>query len=229
MFTKENIKRVLIVSMPIAIGYIPLGIIGGIFLQDGGLNPLQIGLMSIFVFAGSSQFIAASMFGSMSSMLSIILTTFVVNIRHLLYSSSLSTKVKEKSIPKLLLMAQWITDETYALNYEEYISGEWTDDNNILLGIISNIYWTLGTVLGGIFGNIIKMPTDIASFSLIALFIILIIMQINNKIKVYVALVTIVLSMLIFNIYKGSLNTIIIALIGASIGYILDRKGDKDE
>lgn len=229
MLSKENIKKVFPISLPLLIGFIPLGFIAGVFLQDGGLNPFQIALMSILVFAGSSQFIAASMFGSMSSIISIVLTAFIVNIRHLLYSSSLSTKVKEKSPGKLILMAQWITDETYAINYEQYKSGNWPDDNNILLGIMGNIYWTLGTVLGGIFGNIIEMPTDIASFSLIAMFIVLIILQINNKIKILVAILTIGISILIFNLYKGSLNIIMISLLATSIGYILDKKGDKNE
>lgn len=229
MFEKNNIKTVFIASLPLLMGFVPLGFIDGVLLQDAGLNLIQIVLMSIVVFAGSSQFISAPMFASMTSGVSIVITTFIVNIRHLLYSSSLSTKVEEKSLPKIMLMAQFITDETYAINYEQYQSEEWTDNNNTLLGMMGCFYWAFGNFLGGFFGNIIKIPSDIASFTLVSMFIVLIILQINNKNKIISALATIFISIIIFSIYKGSLNIILISLLGTSIGYILDKKGEKNE
>ena len=90
-------------------------------------------------------------------------------------------------------------------------------------------YWAFGNFLGGFFGNIIKIPSDIASFTLVSMFIVLIILQINNKNKIISAVATIFISIIIFSIYKGSLNIILISLLGTSIGYILDKKGEKNE
>lgn len=77
-------------SLPICIGYIPLGIACGILSQKAGLSPFEIGILSLFVFAGSGQFITASMLIANASMFSIILTTFIVNLRHILMSSTLA-------------------------------------------------------------------------------------------------------------------------------------------
>ena len=71
-------------AIPICIGYIPLGIASGILSQKAGLSPIEIGFLSLFVFAGSGQFITSSMLIAHSSMFSIILTTFIVNLRHIL-------------------------------------------------------------------------------------------------------------------------------------------------
>ena len=80
----------LLASGPVCLGYIPIGIAFGVLAQKAGFTPFETGLMSLIVFAGSSQFIAVSMFAAGAGAASIIATTFVVNLRHLLMSSSLS-------------------------------------------------------------------------------------------------------------------------------------------
>jgi hypothetical protein len=75
---------------PICLGYLPIGTAFGVLAQKAGLTPLQIGLMSIMVFAGSAQFIAVSMLAVGASAPAIIATTFVVNLRHVLMSSALA-------------------------------------------------------------------------------------------------------------------------------------------
>lgn len=93
----STIKESFIASIPIFLGYIPIGIVGGILLQKSGLSPFQIALMVTLVFGGSSQFIAASMISTGASVTSIVLTTFIVNLRHFLMSSNLNMYIKNKS------------------------------------------------------------------------------------------------------------------------------------
>ena len=78
-------------SIPICLGYIPLGIACGILSEKAGLSPLQIGMFSLFVYAGSGQFITASLLIAGASMSSIIFTTFILNLRNMLMSSTLIT------------------------------------------------------------------------------------------------------------------------------------------
>ena len=85
-FVLEGIKA----AWPICLGYLPLGFAFGVLAQKAGLDLLDIALMSILVYAGSSQFIAVAMISGAAAPVSIILTTFVVNLRHLLMSSSLA-------------------------------------------------------------------------------------------------------------------------------------------
>jgi len=75
--------------------------------QKAGLSPLEIGLMSVFVFAGSAQFIAVSMISAGSAPLAIIMTTFVVNLRHLLMSSSLSLIAEMSARPRWLFCLRY--------------------------------------------------------------------------------------------------------------------------
>ena len=79
-------KKVLKAAWPIIFGYIPLGIACGILAQKVGFDVWQMLFMAVFLFAGSGQFISLAMIGAGSSILSVVLTVFIVNLRHLLYA-----------------------------------------------------------------------------------------------------------------------------------------------
>ena len=87
-------KEGLNAGWPICLGYLPIGMAFGVLAQKAGLTPLQIGLMSIMVFAGSAQFIAVAMLAGGASAPAIITTTFVVNLRHMLMSSALAVYLR---------------------------------------------------------------------------------------------------------------------------------------
>ncbi|MEE8390137.1 MAG: AzlC family ABC transporter permease, partial [Anaerolineae bacterium] len=75
---------------PIVLGYIPIGLAFGVLAQKAGISTLNTLLMSLLVYAGSSQLIAVGLFASGVPALSVVLTTFVVNLRHVLLSAALS-------------------------------------------------------------------------------------------------------------------------------------------
>jgi 4-azaleucine resistance transporter AzlC len=90
-----------VAAWPICLGYAPIGLAFGVLAEKAGLSPLEIGLMSVIVFAGSSQFIAVSMLAAGASALSIVATAFVVNLRHFLMSSALAVYLKNSDRKKL--------------------------------------------------------------------------------------------------------------------------------
>lgn len=102
-------------TIPLIVGAIPFGIIFGTLSSASGLSPWGALAMSAFVFAGSAQFIALGLLASGSGIPIIILTTFVVNLRHLLYSAGLLPHVKHLPQRWLVPMAFWLTDETFAV------------------------------------------------------------------------------------------------------------------
>lgn len=102
-------------TIPLIIGAIPFGIIFGTLSSASGLSAWGTLAMSAFVFAGSAQFIALGLLASGSGVSLIILTTFVVNLRHLLYSASLLPSLKHLPQRWLAPMAFWLTDETFAV------------------------------------------------------------------------------------------------------------------
>jgi 4-azaleucine resistance transporter AzlC len=107
-------------TFPLILGAIPFGIIFGATAVLGGLTPLATVAMSLFVFAGSSQFIGANLFSANTPVPVIIVTTFIVNLRHALYSATLAPYLRGVSQKWLLPLGFWLTDETFALVARRY-------------------------------------------------------------------------------------------------------------
>jgi 4-azaleucine resistance transporter AzlC len=107
-------------ELPILLGVIPFGLIYGVLASGTGL-PASLALaMSSIVFAGSAQFIATQLIGAGAPALVLILTTLVVNLRHMLYSASVAPYVKHLRPPWKWLLAYLLTDEAYAVTILHY-------------------------------------------------------------------------------------------------------------
>ena len=150
-------------TIPLVIGAIPFGIIFGTLSSASGLSPWGALAMSAFVFAGSAQFIALGLLATGSHISLIILTTFVVNLRHLLYSVSLLPHLKHLPQRWLIPMAFWLTDETFVV-VAKYFSAHPTHPHNrwYYLGSALAMYlnWQLCTLLGVTFGQSIPNAAE---------------------------------------------------------------------
>lgn len=111
-------------ELPILLGTFPFGILYGVLALDAGLPPALAFAMSSIVFAGSSQVIAAGLFKSATPAIVMILTTLVVNLRHMLYSTSVAPHVKHLSRVWKWLLAYLLTDEAYAVAITHYNRSE---------------------------------------------------------------------------------------------------------
>ena len=151
---------------PLVIGAIPLGIIFGTLAQSSGLSFGGAIAMSALVFAGSAQFIALGLLATGTALPIIILTTFVVNLRHLLYSLSLVTHVKDLSAIWKVILGFWLTDEVFAIAIDRYRKGERSRYKHwYYLGAAIFMYtnWQLCTLIGLTLGHLIP---DAASWGL---------------------------------------------------------------
>ena len=102
-------------GLPILLGVSPFGLIYGVLAISAGVPPLWAFAMSSVVFAGSAQFIAAPLLGAGAPALVVIGTTFVVNLRHLLYGASVAPYLRHLSLRWKCLLAYLLTDEAYAV------------------------------------------------------------------------------------------------------------------
>ena len=100
--------------IPLLIAAAPFGIVYGALAQANGLSILATMGMSLFVFAGSSQFVAVTLIGVGAAVPIIILTVFVVNLRHMLYAVSMMPYVSQLPQKTRVLLSFWLTDESYA-------------------------------------------------------------------------------------------------------------------
>jgi 4-azaleucine resistance transporter AzlC len=107
-------------ELPIAVGVVPFGMIYGVLALAAGVPPLLALAMSSIVFAGSAQFIAVQLISVASPAAILLSTTFIVNLRHLLYSASLAPHLRHLPRAWRWLLAYLLTDEAYAIAAVHY-------------------------------------------------------------------------------------------------------------
>lgn len=161
--------------IPLVVGAIPFGIIFGTLAQGSGLSFEATLGMSAFVFAGSSQFIALGLLAAGSTLPLIVLTTVVVNLRHMLYAASLLPYVQGASQRWKAVIGFFLTDEAFAIAIRRYLQPDPSSHKHwYYLGAAVTMYanWILCTWLGLTVGQLI--PNAAAwglDFAMVATFI----------------------------------------------------------
>ena len=102
-------------GMSIAIGYFPIALTFGLLAKTAGLSIIETTAMSLFVYAGASQYIALSLIVAAVNPMLIIMNTFVVNIRHFLMTASLNEKMMPEKRWIKAIYSFWITDESFSV------------------------------------------------------------------------------------------------------------------
>lgn len=212
-------------SIPVILGYLPIGISFGILALNTDLSPYLIVGMSIFVFAGSSQLIAVNMLQAQAAIIPVIMTTFLVNLRHILMSASLSLHFKETPDRYLPFIGFLVTDESFALG--STLLEKRKENKGIFflaLGISSYLGWVFSTLIGVVIGRyLLDFEIPVIDFVLPSMFIILLIMQIKDKMDIVVAIFAASLSLVFYFILPGNYNIIIATVSAAVIGVIVEN------
>jgi 4-azaleucine resistance transporter AzlC len=219
-----TLKEGLNAGWPICLGYLPIGMAFGVLAQKAGLTPLQIGLMSILVFAGSSQFIAVSMLTGGASATAIITTTFIVNLRHMLMSSALAVYLRSAHRGLLALYAYGVTDESFAVNLPRFNAGTWSLPRALVVNHAANLTWFISTVAGGIGGRFIPEGALGIDYALIAMFICLLIYQIRRRIHLLTAVLAGLIAVGLALMLPGNTYIVIASIAAATVGVIIQRK-----
>jgi len=215
-----GIKR----ALPVIMGYMPVGIALGVMAADSGFSPMQMGLMSLFVYAGSAQFIAVDMLGSGTSAIPIIITTFLVNLRHFLFSASLAPYFREIKQSLIPLISFFITDETFAVSITDAEQRPLSHIYYFSLYITAYSCWVLSTIIGTTLGNLIPDTKALGfDFALPGMFLALLCMQFKNARFILIALISGLLSIFFIHIIPGNWNVILATVIAAAIGVLIDE------
>ena len=218
-------------SLPVGIGYLPIALTFGVIASSQGLPLAVIVAMSAFVYAGASQFVALNVIAAGAGPAGLILTTFFVNLRHLLMTATTSEKFRGESKGWLAFVSYGITDEVFSLIA--------TDSRRRLsrpyaLGVISLPYlaWVGGSAAGAVMGGVIPAVLEASmEIALYAMFIGLLVPEVKtSRSKLYVAFLALGLSSIfhwlpLLDLSEGwtiTLTTLIAALFGA---YFLGEEG----
>ncbi len=181
MNDKLDIKTAIKDTLPTVFGYIGIGLAFGIIASSAGFNPLVVGAMSLFIYAGGAQFITVSMLSSGFPILSIVLATFLINSRMILMSMVTAPFFKRYSVFKNIIIGTFLTDESFALgmNKQNYTNGRLTYEWFNVANLVSYITWVVSSVAGALLGGIVKEPKALGlDFALVAMFIGLLYLQV---------------------------------------------------
>lgn len=194
-----NLRTLFSITLPVFLGYIPLGMTFGFLMVSQGIAWYIPMIFSVFVFAGAAQFLAVGLIVNHVPLLDIAIATFLMNMRHAFYGLSLF-HLMPKTLLKKIYFIFGITDETYSLLTT---TPNVTRDNAIWIAAMNQSYWIIGTIIGALLATSLP-PIKGIEFSLTALFVILLIEQIkaNPDLKIIgMAILACVLATLILPQY----------------------------
>lgn len=160
------IKSALHDTLPVFAGYMVLGMGFGMIMHASGYGIAFAVAMSLFIYAGSMQYAAVGLFLDGVPLLTIALTTLVVNARHLFYGISMIDKYKGSGIRKAYMIFA-LTDETYSI----VCNSSKGTDYYFYVSLINHIYWVAGTAIGALAGGLVRFNTKGLDFALTAMFI----------------------------------------------------------
>ena len=167
----RTIRQAFLKSIPVLAGYVVLGIGFGILMRDAGYGVLWTAAMSLFIYAGSLQYVGVGLLTGGASVLTTAITSLMVNARHLFYSISMIDKYKDAGQYKPYMIFA-LTDETYSLLCDGMTpSGVDTNQYRFLVSIFNHSYWVTGSVIGSLLGAVLPFSTEGIEFSMTALFV----------------------------------------------------------
>ena len=206
-------------SIPILIGFFPVGLAYGLLMQQAGYNFLWSGACSLFVLAGSLQFLMVTFFAGGVSLATVAVLALLLNSRHLFFGISFLEKFKEYGPWKYFLI-YGLTDESYSLLCS-YIPRDDVEEKWVHIFDTALIwsYWILFSMFGCLAGTLLPFDMTGVDFAMTALFIVLLINQLEHcesKLPAAVSFVSALACLLIFgpdNFLLPSLAATVVALI----------------
>jgi 4-azaleucine resistance transporter AzlC len=153
-------RRLLLDSAGIAVSAGAFGLVFGLAARNAGYSPLEASAMSTIVFAGAAQFAAVGYVAAGLPWPGIVLLTFFLNARHLLYSASLAPRLRHRPRLERAAMAHLLTDEAFALATAHFARLGRVDVRGYWIGAIvaTFIPWNIATIAGALLGGVLPDP-----------------------------------------------------------------------
>lgn len=221
---KSSLRDGAAAAWPICLGYFPIGLALGVLAQQAALPWWATALMSVLVFAGSAQFICVAMLAAGASIPGIILTTFVVNLRHSLMSSALAVYLSGVSRKFLALYSYGVTDESFAVNMTRFREGNWDRWRALMVNHLANAVWILATIIGTLVGQFVPQGAFGIDYALTGMFICLLVFQLQGRIYIITGLLAALVSVVWYLLIPGDSYIVGASLSAATLGYLLERR-----
>ncbi len=229
--TKDDTSRSALLAgardtFPLLVGAMPFGLIYGALAVTSGFSPLGAAAMSALVFAGSAQFIAVGLVAAGTPEVIIVLTTFVVNLRHMLYSATLAPHLNKLQLRWLLPLGFWLTDESFVMAAQHFDEAETEAHKRwYLLGSELAMYanWQLVTWIGIVAGQQIRDPQSWGlDYAMVVTFIGMLVPMVKGN-PVLISVLVSGGSALLANGLPNQLGLLLAAVLGISAGMLAEQ------
>lgn len=217
--------------IPTLLGYISIGIAFGVVGIASGISVLEIFLLSVLVYAGSAQFIFCGLYLAGAPVTAIIVTIFIVNLRHLLMSLTIAPYFIQHSTLRNIGFGTLLTDETFGVSVvsaakEGRLGGKWMNG----LNVTAYTTWIAACTIGGIIGQWLPDPEKWGlDYALVAMFVALLVLTLasipKEKLMHYVKLILWMVVFMYGFLYfmPGHLAVLISTLVVATIGVASEK------
>lgn len=202
-------------SFPIFISFIPVGLAYGVLMQSAGYNFVWTGACSLFVMAGSLQYLMVSFFAGGVSLATVAIMSLLLNSRHIFYGLSFIEKFRSFGPWKYFLIYA-LTDENYSLhcshNFDDDIDEKWA---YVVTAVMPLLYWIGLSMAGALIGTLIPFDTTGIDFALTALFIVILIEQMSgadNRLPALLAFVSSIVCLILFGPSNFILPSLVITV-----------------
>lgn len=161
------------VTLPVLMGYLSIGIAFGLMLQRVGYNFIWAFFMSLIIYAGSGQYLGVELLATGASLGTVALMILLINFRHLVYGLSMLEKFRGMGWRKVYMIFS-LTDETYALLAGAQVPvGVSAKHFYFAIAVLDQFYWLVGSVIGGIAGELLTLDITGIDFAMTALFVVI--------------------------------------------------------
>ncbi len=213
---------------PVCIGVIPVAMSFALLAMQNGMTAFEVMLMSTIVFAGASQLMAVGMLGAGASAVAILLSTFLVNLRHIVMSTHAMNKLQDVKLPARLGMAFMLCDEGFALFA---MAPQEKQTPWYYLGLGGSIYvvWVLATLMGVLFSNFLpEIVSKSMGIAFYATFIAVLLPGLRKNWRlVLIALLTVGLNALFRLFMPVGLPVVCAVLVGSAIGTLIYKEDEE--
>ncbi|MFZ5943505.1 MAG: AzlC family ABC transporter permease [Bacillota bacterium] len=221
----DSIREAVMDTFPIAVGVIPFGITCGIMGLTSGLSAFETILMSLLVFAGAAQFISIAMLGAgVTGWGIIVVTTLLVNLRHLIMGASLAPYLLKEKLPFQALLAFGLTDESYAITINKIEKSGYNPWYQLAVHIFLYLAWAFSTIVGVYLVRHISDPLKWEiDFIIPASFLVLLVPRLINKTSLLVCGIS-ALTAVAGNLFlPGKWYIILACILGSLMGVAYER------
>lgn len=222
-------KRAFPYTIPILTGYLFIGLAFGVMFADKGYDVFWAILMSVFVYAGSGQYLAVNFFVPGFSFIQAAFLTLMVNIRHVFYGLSLVDRYNRFGKSRWYMIFG-MTDETYSLICTTNVPDDVSEEKFCLsITLLNHLYWIAGTIIGSLAATAIPFNSEGIEFAMTALFLVLFIelwMSRDNRFSELVGVLAALVCLIVFGADGFVLPTMLLIV---AIIMICRKKLDRRE